>query len=524
MSSTCSICCDDFNRSDRAAVPCELGDCDFRACKTCTRQYLLGTTLDPHCMNCRKAWSQEYLVTHLNHSWMAKDYRQHRKKLLLDREISRVPECMAAAERTRRCRDKEQEALAVRLEIARLDNERRALQERLSAHYREMRQIRDGKDGEFDSKRKFIMACPNTDCRGYLSTAYKCEICALHTCKACLEVIGYKRDDPHECNPDSVKSAELIRSDTHPCPTCGERIFKISGCDQMWCPHCSTAFSWKTGKVDTGLVHNPHFYEAQRARNNGQAPRNPNDVLCGGLMHWHAFRRTVLDALSLVGSGTTPPRQELCAELQRMHRAIAHLTHDTLPAAREKVRALASTEELRIEYILGDRDKKSLADTVIRNDRLRAKWTEFLHLYELMSVVGIETFMNIRAASRDGNRRFTAEGIAEIEDHVRQCHGVRQVCNAQFARVSAAYSVSVPQWDDSWTVRRHKFTTRALRAAAEGACAEGACAEGACAEGACAEGACAEGACAEGACAEVERGENRTRQSARLAVRGKQPL
>ena len=92
MAEACPICCEIFNRSDKSPICCEQGDCDWTACKGCTRQYLLGTTQDPHCMNCRKTWSQEFLVTKLNHSWMSKDYRQHRKQLLLDREMSKVPE------------------------------------------------------------------------------------------------------------------------------------------------------------------------------------------------------------------------------------------------------------------------------------------------------------------------------------------------------------------------------------------------------------------------------------------------
>ena len=42
------------------------------------------------------------------------------------------------------------------------------------------------------------MACPNNDCRGYLSTQYKCELCILYTCHDCLEIIGHNKTDEHE--------------------------------------------------------------------------------------------------------------------------------------------------------------------------------------------------------------------------------------------------------------------------------------------------------------------------------------
>ena len=62
---------------------------------------------------------------------------------------------------------------------------------------------------------------------------------------------GAKRDCEHTCNPDLVETAKLLAKDTKSCPTCQTKIFKIDGCDQMWCTQCHTAFSWKTGAIQT---------------------------------------------------------------------------------------------------------------------------------------------------------------------------------------------------------------------------------------------------------------------------------
>ena len=53
-------------------------------------------------------------------------------------------------------------------------------------------------------------------------------------------------------------------------------IHKIDGCSQMWCTSCSTAFDWKTGKLSTGRIHNPHFFEFQKRS------REHADIPCGG--------------------------------------------------------------------------------------------------------------------------------------------------------------------------------------------------------------------------------------------------
>ena len=73
---------------------------------------------------------------------------------------------------------------------------------------------------------QFIRACPNNDCRGFLSTRYKCGVCGIKTCSHCLEI----KKENHKCNEDDLKSAEVIRRDTKPCPSCGTCISKIEGC------------------------------------------------------------------------------------------------------------------------------------------------------------------------------------------------------------------------------------------------------------------------------------------------------
>jgi len=122
------------------------------------------------------------------------------------------------------------------------------------------------------SVRAFIMACPASECRGFLDDSYKCGMCALVTCKSCHELVS----DAHVCNPDTVASVKALKAEARPCPTCAAVISKIDGCDQMWCTQCKTTFSWRTGQIETGNTHNPHFYAYMRA--NGGLARAPGDV------------------------------------------------------------------------------------------------------------------------------------------------------------------------------------------------------------------------------------------------------
>ena len=72
---TCSICCESFNKSLNSKIVCPIPNCHFEACKTCVRTYLLSTTNDPHCMNCKNQWDHKFLVESLNKSYIENDYR-----------------------------------------------------------------------------------------------------------------------------------------------------------------------------------------------------------------------------------------------------------------------------------------------------------------------------------------------------------------------------------------------------------------------------------------------------------------
>jgi hypothetical protein len=124
------------------------------------------------------------------------------------------------------------------------------------------------------NKKKFVRKCPLENCKGFVSSKWKCGMCKNTVCKDCNEV------GEHTCDPGAIETMKLLKNDTTPCPTCGEMIFKASGCSQMWCTACHAVFDWNTMQLETGIIHNPHYYEFQRR--NGTLQRNPGDVPCGG--------------------------------------------------------------------------------------------------------------------------------------------------------------------------------------------------------------------------------------------------
>ena len=461
LMSSCFICCEDYTKCSRAKITCCHDDCKYEVCKGCVRQYLLSTTSDPHCMNCKKAWSQKFVLESINRSFYDTDYKNHRKQLLLDTELSKMPETMAAAERYSRIKVEEAEIAKLNLETKKLREQMAAIETKRQTHNTAIRVLKTGGDPNKAERRAFIMPCPNNDCRGYLSTQYKCELCKLYTCPDCNELIGHNKTDEHTCNEDSKKSAELIKKETKPCTSCGTRIFKISGCDQMWCPECQVAFSWKTGKIDNGVVHNPHFYNHQRAQNAGGAPpRNPGDVVCGGICSFYELRRSVLmNCTSVI----------VREELTNCHRFAAHITHNDLEICRNRVRELTNNEELRVLYLNKEKTKDELKTIVFRNDNMRKKLMETLHIYELLSVVAIDG-LNALCASMTGKSLVTVKAgnvkvDEEINEFLRTYKVLCRYCNLQMAEISTIFSNVVLQieTENKFMMQKKKFSLASVQ-------------------------------------------------------------
>lgn len=79
-----------------------------------------------------------------------------------------------------------------------------------------------------------------------------------------LEKRIIKAKKEHKCNEDTVKTIELLKEDTKPCPQCAVPIHRIFGCNQMWCPSCKLVYNYATGEKEKGVVHNPHAVQYMR--------------------------------------------------------------------------------------------------------------------------------------------------------------------------------------------------------------------------------------------------------------------
>ena len=463
--SECMVCAQPYTKY-RQHVFCPNPECNYECCSQCIQNYIITKVGDPGCMNCGIAWNRDFLYTNLTKSFMNVTLKTHRRDALFELEKTRFPESMndianyntikkeideysttgEKKMKAEQLRVKENiqtiikpynnKIKALEEEIYKLQNEKKESKKPLilelrkiekdsrelhDKYWRQKRLINNYEWGNFSEgpskfeKRAFVHPCSVEGCRGFLSTSWKCGVCDHYSCKDCFETIGKNKHVPHTCKKENVESANLIKKETKPCPKCGCRIYKISGCDQMWCTSCHVTFSWKTGALIKGIVHNPHFYEFQRAGGNA-APRNPGDQVCGGLPNYNILEDVFTrikkcikfsnifnkwytaseDIVRKIDFSEKPKNLDKMINLcRRLHESTAHNIDNIVDPLRRKIQNETDNRDLRFNYLLNKIDEKNFKRQLSMRDTKRYKNQTLLDVVELYNTVCIELLQNV---------------------------------------------------------------------------------------------------------------------------------
>jgi len=411
----CPVCCHAYTQHQRKKVEC--GYCQTACCTTCLQQYLLTLQSDAQCMGCKRAMDGEFLSMHLPKTWLLTKYKAHREKVLLDREMALLPDSQELLANYR-------DAQRLQASLVEWEAEKRRAQQALYAatrniiagrhalatvqrtNYTQMpavdgldvhragqEQAAGGASGSgVQQRRQFIRACPVDGCRGFLSSAWRCGTCETWVCKDCGEPkLEGQRDEGHVCNPDMAASHALLQRDTRPCPQCAAMIFKVDGCDQMWCTQCNVAFSWRSGLIVThGVIHNPHYYEWLR-RTRGEVPRNPGDVPCGGLP-------TAYEVDAVVRRSSVNVTESL--RMRDLHRVLRHVQAVDLPRLRREAEAgVQRNADLRLKYLLNQLDQEEWRRKLQQREKKRERAFAVMQVYDMFVGAATDTF---RALVRGG--------------------------------------------------------------------------------------------------------------------------
>ena len=316
----CGICCEKFNNSSKKKVICL--DCENCCCRTCHQTYLLSKDVID-CMFCQKPQSFEHITnSHFisfmksTGNWKGKGYREHEEEMYFKNEMAMFPETQKQIEKSQIWHDLVEEcrslsklissskwrleclkknhynickcnniiyeciciskndhtALIEKIKCSLIDND--VLEEQLS-----LKEILIDKPIP-EPEIKTIENCMANNCNGFLNSKWKCNKCEKTTCKKCREI----EEKNHVCNEDTVKTINIAISTSKPCPKCNERIHRIYGCDQVYCPICKVVFSYSSGQIQIGgVIHQPDA--VKELRKNGRLHRDIRDIPCGGVEH-----------------------------------------------------------------------------------------------------------------------------------------------------------------------------------------------------------------------------------------------
>lgn len=426
-SPTCVICVEPLGKKAHVVVKCPY--CPFEACRKCCETFLLSNE-EPKCMEtkkCGKTWSRAFLVANFTQSFLSKTYKEHREKIFFEKEQALLPATQEVI--TRQKLDAKRTAIANILRCVHVqkiqdfnaktpvltDEEMTqfiAMFNRLSDQRQELNQELNADTYATPAttthvKRIFNHRCGDGECRGFLSSQWKCGMCDKTTCKDCNIV---KITEDHICKPDDVATARMIARDSKPCPKCTTPISKIDGCDQMWCTQCHTAFSWTRGVIETN-IHNPHYFEwVRRTGGNAAVPRNPADIQCGRAIDHRFTTETNLILRRYIGYKQQPQIDR--SYVDNFIRSLMHIRHVELD--RYRVNNVLDNERLRIEYMTKVIDEPKFKILVQREH------IKFEKKKEISDILGmfVQTSTDILYRYHDALKNPNSLSMSEFENSV----------------------------------------------------------------------------------------------------------
>lgn len=405
----CVICADTTLTTSRECI-CPF--CDFKCCIGCTKQYILSVPSDPSCMNCHQAWPFNILTSLVPMTWLRNEYKRHRESVLFDRELSMMPSTQPYVLQELQRRDNAK----LLAQITQQRNELRAQLRRLDLTYLEIQ--RQGLREIPVERRQFNHKCSRPECRGFLSTSWRCSVCDTTTCSDCGAL---KEDENHECVQSDIQSFTMIKKECRRCPSCAEYIYKIDGCDQMWCTSCKTGFSWRTGRIERAS-HNPHYVQYLQQQRGGTQARDPADIPCGGRP---TYQEILQGFGQFRGRDSRPASPEL-TELTQFQRIVHHIDGVTRPTYPVQI-GDDRNRHLRVAYSLNEISRDEFMRQLQVNERNDTKRRD-IGLVLTMVVNVIDDLLRQALISKD------------LIGTLEQLHSISGYMNSEMEKISKTFS------------------------------------------------------------------------------------
>lgn len=442
-------------------------------------------------MSCRTEWNRELLADVLPKTWLLGEYRKRREHLLVERQKLLLPETQTQAKHYMMCRDMQEDIEEDEQQIRTLNEQMRALERKnmqrrqainrcMVSRYTDpphaqgpapttyglVRATTDpnGRAASQDQqqpKESVAGPCPAPECKGFvMAPSFACGTCSIKVCRKCMEPKESGDDasttKEHTCDPGAIETYKLLRKDSRACPGCGALIFRISGCYQMWCTQCRTAFNFHTGQIEQGVVHNPHYFNWLRETGGNRAGANAGAYGGGGggCLHLDQFHNYLAGALG---------RKALATQLLlEWYRCKEHMRYTILA----RYRRMANTENpdngitrlrpgpsnvslytnLRIRYLLNEISEKEWQQLMQRAEKkFEVASIKYRLLDMVVSTIGdllgtlSADLAALVARTEDGTAARRADACHET---LAALNELKKYADGQAERISKAFGIS----------------------------------------------------------------------------------
>jgi len=421
-STECIICTEKYNKTTRLDIKCLY--CDFHSCRECCEKYILDQPI-PKCMNpeCGREWTRTFLRKVFTAKFVNKTYKTAREQILYEHELSLLPATQYLVER-------EIEKENILKEIKKLSDEQDEIRKKINSLYiKHSRVDTENNEETHNSHTLYVRKCSDPECRGFLTTQWKCGVCSKWTCKTCHDNIGLDRNVEHTCDPNNVATAELIAKDTKPCPKCKINIFKIEGCDQMWCTQCNTAFSWRTGEISFDEIHNPHYFEWLYSRggrdqhNNMVQHHRCDEMRVDNVFISNLFYKSNNRHIDSVGYAS------LFRTITEICRNIIHLRR--VEIGRYRFDKTIVNRDLRVLYMRNHIDKEYFKTVIQQHDKKHQKCRDMTNIF----VMVVDTISDILF------RLYRTDmSLEDMQNHIDEMNEMIKYTNECLDEVSRTYN------------------------------------------------------------------------------------
>jgi hypothetical protein len=208
---------------------------------------------------------------------------------------------------------------------------------------------------------------------------------------------------------------------------------------------CGTAFSWASGHIVTGVIHNPHYYEWLRRREGGELPREAGDIPCGGMpttwMMVGAIRELELP-------------EQLNTAILESFRNLQELVDHRLQDFPSRLPQLANKED-DVEYLMNEISDEIWQTRLERTESKFLKKKEIGQILQTIATAGAEMMNRIYERAHDLNDSYEDVKAEEfvawlLTTAIPELEQLRAFGNDSLLALAKRDKMAVPQFEVNW--------------------------------------------------------------------------